>query len=261
MGAIIRVDNVTSIIDHGADAIYASAGSVTNIALGRENKFTMKSPYSDCILDNDVTTPFDSDIYNSILASKFSYNQQFCMIKCAQKLVIKECGCSFPYFESVYTSVSVCTNVSVIFDCGLQQNLFGIYLKNDYINKFCIPLCPLECNSTKFTFTTSTFKLLGQPYVDIIQNNPRLVVDYVTQQINANTASDSVAKINIFYDSLSYVINEESPALDIITLVANMGGSWGLFISVNLFSIAEIVTALIEIFYYKRGKKNKNSFE
>jgi hypothetical protein len=81
-------------------------------------------------------------------------------------------------------------------------------------------------------------------------------VDYVTQQINANTASDSVAKINIFYDSLSYVINEESPALDIITLVANMGGSWGLFISVNLFSIAEIITALIEIFYYKREKRN-----
>jgi hypothetical protein len=64
MGAIIRVDNVSSIIDHGGDGIFASAGSVTNIALGRENKFTMKSPYSGCILDNDVTTPFDSDIYN-----------------------------------------------------------------------------------------------------------------------------------------------------------------------------------------------------
>jgi hypothetical protein len=48
-------------------------------------------------------------------------------------------------------------------------------------------------------------KLIGQPFVDIIQNNLRLVVDYVTQQINANTASDSIAKINVFYDSLSYV--------------------------------------------------------
>ena len=237
------------------------AGSVTNIALGIENKVKMKSPYSDCILDNDVTTPFDSDIYHAILASKFSYNQQFCLTQCFQKLVIKDCGCSFPFYESVNTSVSVCTNVSVIFDCGLHKNFFSVYLQNDYINKVCVPLCPLECNSTKFTYTTSMSKLLGDPYVDIIQNNPRLSVDYVTRQINANTASDSVAKINIFYDSLSYVTNEETPALDIITLVANMGGSWGLFISVNLFSIAEIITALIELFYYKREKRNKISQE
>ena len=112
---------------------------------------------------------------------------------------------SFPFYESVYTSVGVCTNVSLIFDCGLYKNFFGEYLQNDYINKVCVPFCSLEYNSTKFTYTTSMSKLIGQPFVDIIQNNLRLVVDYVTQQINANTASDSIAKINVFYDSLSYV--------------------------------------------------------
>jgi hypothetical protein len=132
-----------------------------------------------------------------------------------------------------------------------MNKYFDIYLSEGYVNENCLPLCPLECNSTKFTYTTSTSKLLGNPYVDIIQNNPNLAMDFATRQINAKTASESIAKVNIFYESLSYVNSEESPALDIITLVANIGGNLGLFLSVGLFSIAEVITTLIELYYYK----------
>jgi hypothetical protein len=89
LGAILRIDNVTHGIDHVAEGVMVSAGSVTNSALGRENKFIMKQPYSDCVLDNDATTSFDSDIYKAILESNFSYSQQFCLTQCLQKMVIK----------------------------------------------------------------------------------------------------------------------------------------------------------------------------
>ena len=65
--------------------------------------------------------------------------------------------------------------------------------------------------------------------------------------------------VNVFYESLSYVNTEESPAVDILTLIAGISGTWGLFLSVNFFSLAEIITTLIELFYYKREKNRKIS--
>ena len=249
VGAIIRIDNVTNVIDHVTDGILASAGFYTNIALGRENKFIMKAPYSECVLDNDLYTHQNSFIYEAILNSGYTYSQQFCLSQCAQKLIIDMCGCYIPFLSSVFNGSKCNTDAS--FTCA-QINYSNIYNANDYVNRECLPLCPLECNSTRFTFTLSTSKLLGNPYVDIIKNRPNLSADFVTQHVNVNTVRESIAKVNIFYDSLSYVNIEESPALDIWTLVANMGGNWGLFLSVNLFSIAEIVTTLIEIYFYKR---------
>jgi len=248
-GIIIRIDNQTNVIDYAAEGIWVAAGLVTNLALSRGNKFIQKEPYSNCILDNDATTSFDSDIYKAILDSNFSYSQQFCLTQCFQKLAIKECGCYTSFFSSVFVNANKCPLNKL--DCN-QNAYWNVFSTHDYVNNFCLPLCPLECNSTKFTYTTSTSKLVGNPYVDIIQNNPNLAIDYVTRPINANTASESIAKVNIFYDSLSYVNSEESPALDIITLVANIGGNLGLFLSVGLFSIAEIVTTLIELYYYKK---------
>jgi hypothetical protein len=251
MGAILRINNVTNVIDQGAHGIFAAAGFYTSISLSRENKLIMKRPYSDCVLDNDFTTSFDSDIYNTILASNFSYSQQFCVMQCIQKYAIQTCGCSHQFLESVFQS-NKCSNLSVIAKCA--RPAFFYAGSKDYITEYCLPLCPLECNSTRFTYDTSVAKLEGDIYVDIIQNNPNLSADFVTRQINAETVSSSIAKVNVFYESLSYVKTEESPALDIVTLIANMGGTWGLFLSLNFFSLGEIITALIELFYYKTEK-------
>ena len=100
---------------------------------------------------------------------------------------------------------------------------------------------------------TSSYKLLGNPYVEIIQNNPNLVLDFMTKEINENTVSSSIAKINVFYNSLSYTRSEESSAIDISTLIANLGGLFGLFLSGNLFTICEIITTLIELYFYRKG--------
>jgi hypothetical protein len=254
-GVIVRIDNASYVVDHLADGISVSVGSITNIALRREKHFAIKSPYSDCVLDNDVTNVFDSYIYKAIIASGFTYSQQFCLIQCAQKLVIDTCGCYLTYLTKIFDATK-CTNATSI-SCA-QNAYWNVYSSNDYMNKQCLPLCPLECNSTRFTYTLSMSKLLGDPYVDILKNTPSLASDFVTQAIDAERASSSIVKVNIFYDSLSYMKSEETPALDIVTLVAYMGGNWGLFLSLNFFSIAEIITTLIEIYFYRKSIKKIN---
>jgi hypothetical protein len=136
-GIIIRIDNQTNVIDYAAEGISVAAGLVTNLALSRENKFIQKEPYSNCILDNDATTSFDSDIYKAILGSNFSYSQQFCLTQCFQKLAIKECGCYTSFFSSVFVNANKCPLNKV--DCN-QNAYWNIYSNNDFVNNFCLPL-------------------------------------------------------------------------------------------------------------------------
>ena len=67
----------------------------------------------------------------------------------------------------------------------------------------------------------------------------------------------SVAKLSIFYDSLSYTISIESPQMDIVSLVSQIGGNLGLFMGVCLFSLGEMVITLIELILYKCAANKK----
>ena len=100
-GALIRIDNVSRVLDYGPEGIQASAGLVTNFAVSQFRKFLLKKPYSNCELDNDNTiTSKISELYNAITNSQnphYTYSQQFCLTQCAQRLYIEHCGCYLPY--------------------------------------------------------------------------------------------------------------------------------------------------------------------
>jgi hypothetical protein len=79
--------------------------------------------------------------------------------------------------------------------------------------------------------------------------------DFVTKSINTDTAKDSITAVNIYYGSLSYTLSTESPKLDLISLLATIGGNLGLFLGLSLFSLCEIIEILIDLYFLKRRKK------
>ena len=250
-GAIIRIDNVSHAIDYARDGIQISTGFSTSIALKRVFKSSLPKPYSDCDID-DVTSSSTiySDLYTLIVKSPVEYTQKYCLIQCLQKLAFDKCNCTYSFFGSVIKG-NVCTSNDEL-NCAFNQ-YFVTYSTNSYVQKVCIPQCPLECSSSMFTYTLSSLELVGDSYVDNIESNTNLTADFVNSDITSATAKGSVARICIFYDTLSYTILEESPQWDIITLIANIGGNLGLFLGVCLFSLGEIVTTLMEIyFFYKK---------
>ena len=46
-----------------------------------------------------------------------------------------------------------------------------------------MPQCPLECNSTKFTYDLSFNELLGDAYVDAIKERGNLSGDFILKNI------------------------------------------------------------------------------
>jgi hypothetical protein len=100
----------------------------------------------------------------------------------------------------------------------------------------------------------SSYKLLGDIYASYINGNLNLKEDYSngdneTVVIDDDRARESVTRVNIFYESLSYTVSTETPQMDFVSLLANIGGNLGLFLGVSLFSICELVEVAFEFGY------------
>jgi hypothetical protein len=142
--------------------------------------------------------------------------------------------------------------------CAFYKSYYGIYLQDDYVEKVCIPQCRLECNSSKITHTLSSNQLMPNIYMRILQGKSDLKSDFINRSLeDQSVILQSVVKLNVFYDSLSYKISEETPQMDIISLISQIGGNLGLFMGVCLFSLGEIIITLIELILQKLSTSKK----
>ena len=118
-------------------------------------------------------------------------------------------------------------------------------------------MCPLECSRIKYKTSISFNQLNGNPYISLIKKSPSLSSDFINRRLDATQAEKSIVKVNIFYESLSYTLSTESPQMDMVSLLANIGGNMGLFLGVSVFTLAEILNVLIEVYFISRNNINK----
>ena len=95
-------------------------------------------------------------------------------------------------------------------------------------------------------------QLNGEIYASQIKSIPNLAIDFVTKPINGENVQKSIVSVNLFYESLSYVWSEEEVACDWICVLANIGGTLGLFMGAGVLSLGEIVEVLMEIYFLYR---------
>ena len=88
----------------------------------------------------------------------------------------------------------------------------------------CNKYCPLECDSSEYT-TSYSF--------------------HITETLSRN----DTLKIKAYYKELKYILISQEPKMDIIDLIANIGGLFGLFLGASFLSFIEIFELLFEVFY------------
>ena len=121
--------------------------------------------------------------------------------------------------------------------------------------------CPLECNRTEIRTSVSMLSLSGYLYMDYINKNANLFSDFNSTSIDDLKAKESITKINIYYDSLTYEKSNESAKLTWIDLVSTIGGSLSLFMGISIFSFFELIELLIEAIFLKTKKINIGYFD
>ena len=221
LGLVLRIENSSHLIGKKDDGVRIATGFHTDIVVDRSFKFMLPRPYSDCEVESDSSKTSGTDIFTLIAQSEYEYTQQLCFLQCYQKYLILECNCTNGML-SLYNVSSCVTNEEI------------------------------NCSSR---FFVSSSRLFGDIYVMNIRENKNLSVDFVTKPLNVETARDSIASIIIYYHSLSYTISTESPQLDLIGLLAAIGGNLGLFMGVSFLGVSECVEILIEICFRKLNLK------
>ena len=255
LGAIVRIENISYPQDFSLDGLSIPTGYNTFVALSREFKSILPKPYSNCEIERNETS-FSSELFNLIQKSPYVYTQNFCLVQCMQRLIIQTCNCFVNVFKSVINSTVCLSNESLT--CVYQKAFKNVYLKNDFVQRVCMPECPLECYTAKFSNELSSYKLIGDTYVKLLNENPRISEDFLFRNMTKFEAKESVAKINVFYGQLSFKISEEKPIWSLISVIASIGGNLGLFLGVSLFSLCEIFTAAIECVYFMKNKNSVN---
>ena len=186
-------------------------------------------------------------MYRLYYFSPYQYTQQSCLLQCLQRNLIQTCNCTDPEYFSLFADQLDCLSD---FELNCSANVWSNF---DW--KQCLNECPLECNRTVYTLTASSVQYIADKYVYLIKENRNLSSDFVTREVNADKASKSFVELSIFYDSLSYTYITESPKLDIISLIANIGGNLSLFMGISIFSFFELIEICIEIYLIKKFKK------
>lgn len=166
--------------------------------------------------------------------------------------MIKKCNCSDWDFVSIYDKYESCEDIT----CPDEFFFTNFTASNfDFIRDFCLPECPLECYETLYKTSATSFQLIGEHFKQFFQNNRILSSDFINRTIDATSARESFVKLNIYYDSLSYTETTEAPQMDIISLLASIGGNLSLFLGLSVFSLFELIEVLLMIVYFKFYKK------
>ncbi len=98
---------------------------------------------------------------------------------------------------------------------------------------------------------------MGESYVDLIKENGKLKSDFDNavdedEDTSIEWARKSFVRMNIFYETLSYTHSSESIKLDMLTLMAYVGGMLSLFLGLSLFSVLEVVELFLHLIYMSK---------
>ena len=118
------------------------------------------------------------------------------------------------------------------------KNVLQSFVSNEFFESVCHQSCPLECNRTRFeTRQSSVLFHVGDALFDRIKSNPRLREDFLDANVSAISTQklrESVVRVFVFYDSLSYVeSSDETNAGTILELVSSIGGLLNLFMGIK----------------------------
>ena len=252
LGLIVRIENGTY-LENNLDGVKVSSGFQTDINIQRKFESFLQRPYSDCVLANDEKKNFDSNLYELIFHSNYQYHLHLCKLQCLQKLLIKDCNCTDPNLLSLFSNTSICKT-------DAQLSCSQLALENKYFSKYyfrdeCMSSCPLECNTAEINYSISSMQILGELYVNYVNERRNLRNDFVTKPLVAEVVRNSFAILNIYYESLSYKESTESAKLDAAALFGVIGGNMGLFLGVSLFTFGELLAMCIDVYFML--KKNK----
>ena len=199
----------------------------------------LPNPYSSC---SDSTNRYNSEFSNELKNSNRTYRQTECLGLCViQKPIEDTCGCFYttlPSFQSLIACINssqiTCVNLKYQEQSKIMKPLSAECVKNS---------CPIECDTYTYETQVTNLDYPSLEYYTLMQN------EFTSSLDGINTSTLDLYRqyfysLNFYYSSTEYTYISESPQITSIGLLANLGGSLGMFLGWSVFSLIE----LLEIF-------------
>jgi hypothetical protein len=167
--------------------------------------------------------------------------------------LFQECNCTDPQSFSLFNSTT-CETVS---EQKCLEEHYHHLINENYLKSVCIHKCPLECNSTKFTASITSVELIGDLFADFLNSRNNLSLDFESSSsrpIDTEIAKRNFVSFQLYYSTNFFTLSSETPSMDIVGLLANIGGTLGLFLGVSLLHFCELIEVLIDIFFLRTKK-------
>jgi hypothetical protein len=248
--------------DTGIDV---ATGMSTNVVVERTFTNHLPAPYGSC-LSNDITKVnwnendvlkfmFENYIDGSYFNTTFipawtserwnwtlTYSQDFCLKMCFQKYLYENCKCYditiplTPKHQDRYLA-GACVRGSDL-KC-MREKQRGFYSTAELFGP-CYAKCPIECEHLSYDLRTHTSRYPTRWFADLLTNSTVFneVINKYFSEFNKTYISyvgdydglrGSLARVNVYYEDLSYVSVIETPAMSFDVLLGIVGGNMGMF--------------------------------
>lgn len=133
--------------------------------------------------------------------------------------------------------------------CVLKSQ-YDLLKKVTIDTSICPPLCPQDCQNTRFDASVSylqIFTYLTYKNIAMLAHD-ELVNVFETEEITHEMLMQSFAGVRIFFHDIKRTEIVEAPAMSTIELISNIGGTIGLFIEFSFMTFIDFIEIVIEIF-------------
>ena len=206
-----------------------------------------KSPWSECTVleGHELSKPLeDSSFFDQIVHTTESYTRSLCLVYCAQHYINTLFNCTIPNLTIVFDKYANCFG-----QAGKLANDFftNNFTQDGFIEANCWPKCPLECDQSTFTNTLAFYKYPPSDlYVNTsLASNAILVARHSNQTDFTQQLANNAVKIEIYYDTLTYIRVDEQPKITWMDLLGVIGGHLHLFLGMSMLSFCELFELVI----------------
>lgn len=207
----------------------------------------MPKPFSNCMNKESI----DTELSRELVKLNLTYSRSNCLVLCEQKQNIDELGCYDMRYPRIF-------NAKPCKEKHSYEQLKDVIF---YSSK-CSNLCPHQCETVNFDVTVSYSDFPSYlMYKRILMTDmDKLAALLKTRKITHEVFSRSLAAVDIHFNEVKVTEMEESPAMTVVELISNIGGTIGLFISFSILGVVEFIELVIEaaIIMVKSRAANKN---
>ena len=198
--------------------------------------------YSECTVheDNRLLKPLENtSIFDRVYAENITYSRARCLSFCYQELVVQKCGC-ISYWPNVTIAGYDYCLIGQKAKCSFDF-YYGDFIMNDFIDKNCLDRCPAECVTLGISTQLAFKQYPHASYLETtLKTNPMLINKYANQTDFKSNLAQSVLKLTIRYESLTYKETVEEPRMSWKSLLGKLGGDLHIFLSMSLISFIDI---------------------